>query len=480
MAAQPEFTDARLGIVRGISYGLFGKPDQFVPQARRLGAGILRVYFFWSQIEPRPGEYTWNAVDALLDQLDGDAEVWITLCSSSPWATRTPTDFLPPSPALDVRTYAEFVRRTVEHCGGRVRYWQCDNEPSNTALLWSGTADEYLAQLKAMHSAVKAADPDAVVVLGGCGYDLLSSPTDSEQRRFFDRVADGGRDAFEVFDVHLYGDPYCIPEYVETARALMLAHKYLKPVMAGEYSGPSLLEFPEVEAELQSALAQAFAAPPAPQSTKSLAAQTTQDTPERRAMKALYARMADLPPKVQMFMDGCPPDLEAKRHRIACRQLVTRNVLALANGIRRTLYWNLAPEVPGPVDRYILMALLVGKLPLMDYRGTSLEVRYPEAETFELMSKHLQGVERVTPVQTENADVFAFRVDRAAREPVYVVWDRRDAFDGESESPREVALPWPSGTAQAVDAFGVTCEARVQSGEVRLQVTDTPVFVSST
>jgi hypothetical protein len=28
----------RLGIVRGISYGLFGKPDEFVPQLRELGA----------------------------------------------------------------------------------------------------------------------------------------------------------------------------------------------------------------------------------------------------------------------------------------------------------------------------------------------------------------------------------------------------------------------------------------------------------
>ena len=28
----------RLGVVRGISYGLFGPPGEFVPQARALGA----------------------------------------------------------------------------------------------------------------------------------------------------------------------------------------------------------------------------------------------------------------------------------------------------------------------------------------------------------------------------------------------------------------------------------------------------------
>ncbi len=165
----------RLGIVRGISYGLFGPPDEFLPQARGLGAGLVRAYVYWGQVERTPGEDDWSVVDALLDQLDGTEEVWVTVCSSSSWATRQPTDFLPPSPAHDLATYASFVRRLVTHCAGRVHYWQCDNEPSNTGLLWAGTAPEYLAQLKAMYAAAKEADPAASVVLGGCGYDVLSA-----------------------------------------------------------------------------------------------------------------------------------------------------------------------------------------------------------------------------------------------------------------------------------------------------------------
>jgi len=94
----------RLGVVRGISYGLFGPPGEFVPQARAVGAGLIRAYLYWSQVEPEPGQYRWETVDALLGQLGGDEELWITLCSSSPWGTRQPTDFLPPSPALDQPT----------------------------------------------------------------------------------------------------------------------------------------------------------------------------------------------------------------------------------------------------------------------------------------------------------------------------------------------------------------------------------------
>src|SRR4051794_34622640 len=105
--------DIRLGVVRGISYGLFGPPGEFGPQARTLGAGLVRVYLYWSQVEPEPGQYRWDTVDALLGQLDDDTELWITLCSSSRWGTRQPTDFLPPSPALDQDAYAEFVRQVV-------------------------------------------------------------------------------------------------------------------------------------------------------------------------------------------------------------------------------------------------------------------------------------------------------------------------------------------------------------------------------
>src|SRR4051794_31543291 len=120
----------RAGVVRGISYGLFGPPDGFVPAARALGAGLVRAYVYWGQVEPRPGEYRWDVVDALLDQLDGGTEAWITLCSSSPWATRRATDFLPPSPAHELGAYRAFVAAVVRRCAGRVRYWQCDNEPS--------------------------------------------------------------------------------------------------------------------------------------------------------------------------------------------------------------------------------------------------------------------------------------------------------------------------------------------------------------
>jgi len=469
----------RFGVVRGISYGLFGPPDAFVAPARALGAGLLRAYIYWGQVEPKPGQFVWDVVDALLAQLDGDEEVWITVSSSSPWATVRPTDFLPPSPAHDLAAYGAFVRRLVSHCKGRVHYWQCDNEPSNVGLTWAGTAAEYVAQLTELYRAVKEVAPAAAVVLGGCGYDVFSSEEGSASRTFFEYLVSAGRDAYDLFDAHFYGDPMRIPEFVATAERLMRAGGAVKPIVAGEYGGPILFEFPELEPVLQQTLTAAFAAPPGNLDTAELKAQLAAETPERRALAALYRRMAELPPRLQMFMDGCPPELEAKRHRIACRQVVMRNLLLLAAGVRRTLCWNLAPEVPSFSDPYQMMQLLFGKLALMDFEGRELVRRRPAGDTFARFVGHMAGSQRVTRLDLAGRpSVHAFEVERAGRAPLLVLWDQRDTFDGEDQPPVAVTVPYRAAGASAVDALGQPHDVRIGDGTLGLDLSVTPVLIT--
>ena len=465
----------RLGIVRGITYGLFGKPDQFLPQLRELGAGLVRVYFYWSQVEPEPGRWTFDAVDAFLEQLEGSEEVWVTVSSSSRWATRQATDFLPPSPARDLEVYRRFVDRLVRHCAGRVRYWQCDNEPSGVGLVWAGTAEEYVAQLKVMYQAVKEADPQAAVVLGGAPFGLPESPPDGPERQFFDVLLRDGRDHFDVFDLHLYGEASRIPADIETARGLMRGYGYEKPLVAGEYNAPWPNLYPEAVTAMQSAMAAAFAG-----GLDLSGDQGSGQTPEQAAMASLYQRMDTLPPQLQMFMRGCPKELEDKRHRINCREIVMRNLLALASGVRRTICWNLAPEVPGYENHLSMMDLLFGKFALMDYEGAELSRRHPAADTFALVARHLTDVDSVVRIEVPGRPgMYLFEVRRRDREPLLVVWDHRDSFSGEDDPPVPFDWPWPATRATATDAFGRLGPAEVLDGRVRLRVSVTPLFVTA-
>jgi hypothetical protein len=158
-------------------------------------------------------------------------------------------------------------------------------------------------------------------------------------------------------------------------------------------------------------------------------------------MAALDERMATLPPQLQMFLRGCPPELEAKRHRIDRREIVMRNLLALAAGVRRPVCWKQAPDIPGYQNPLSVMDLLFGKFTLMDDED---------------------GAAR-----------------RAGRGPLLVVWRQRDSFHGEDHPPAAFASPWPAAAASAVDALGRPQPAEVADGRVHVQVSLAPLFIAA-
>ena len=473
--------DIRLGIARGISYGMFGPTEQILAPMRELGAGLARVYVYWSQVEPRPGALRLDGRGRLLAQLSDEEELWLTVCSSSSWGTRTPTDFLPPSPALDAGAYRRFVSALVARCRGRVRYWQCDNEPSNVGLLWAGTAGEYAAQLAVFHDAVKASDPSAAVVLGGCGYDALSSPPDGPARAFFDEVLAVAGASFDLFDVHLYDHPARIPVHIATVRDMMRRHGCERPVVVGEYNGPTLFELPELDGVLQETMATAFAGgDDLALSTGELVASAAVETPERRALKMLYAAIDTLPPALQMFMAGCPPELDALRDRINCREIVSRNLFALSEGVRRTVCWHLAPEVGDYEDPFTMMELMHGKLPLMAYEDGRLARRRPPADSFRRLVAHLTGADSVTRVGDDGSpEICAFVVNRPERGALTVVWKDGDLVSGEQEAPVTLEWPWPGDTVVANNALGERVTVSLEGGRVRLDASVTPTFLES-
>jgi hypothetical protein len=463
------------GVGWGFMYGYQDFPAlPYLPELREVGGGLTKVYLFWQQVEPEKGRYDWQAVDAFINQLTTPEEGLIALFSSSLWAVQRPAGLLPPSPAIVLEDYYRFVRDLVIHCNGRVRYWQNDAEPNNP-IFWAGSKEEYVAQLKVFYRAVKDADPDAVVVVGG--YDGLFNPpgmppmvNQQAGLDFFDYVLRESAGAFDLFDLRLYNNPYTIPACVEYMRQRMREFGVEKPVICTEYGGPAFFAFAENRQYIP--LIASWAKSGMDTNSEGLPAE---DKTGKNTIEALYQKMPALAPQTQMFMQDCPPELQARYERIQARELVTRTLLALSAGVQKLIYWQFAAG-KGPRDD--LMDLMYGKIGLLEFAEGRAAKWRPIAAVYQHMTKQLAGVSHVTRIPCpDQPSIFLFQVDRAGRAPLFVAWEQRDPFSGEDISPVRVQIPWKGNRATAVDIMGNIVPVEEVEGAVVLPVGDTPVYV---
>jgi len=467
-----------LGVAAGFLYGYQGTPAfSFMPALREIGAGLSKIYVFWNQIEPEPGKFSWDAVDNFVGQLNSPEEGLIAIFSSSTWATRQCATMLPPSPAKNPDEYYRVVLETVKRYAGRVRYWQNDAEPNNP-IYWAGSKEEFVTQLKLFYRAVKDADSEAVVVVGG--YDGLFGPPGTHQfpnqqagLNFFDYVLREGCTDFDLFDMRIYGDPYTICARVEIMREKMRAQGFEKAVICTEYGGPNLFEFAENRTYIPVVVAWSQAVV-----SGNVQGEEASGLLQPNPVEALYAEMSTLAPQTRMFMQGCEADLEEKYQRIQARSLVMRNLLALSCGVQKTIYWDLPRMSLSGQSRNHIMALMYGKVGLFEFADGQLGSRTTSAQAFARMSRTLRGVRQVRRIELiGKPEIFLFEVQRHGSSTAYVVWERRDAFSGEELPATALEFPWRYPAATAADALGHVVPTTVQGGVVRLAVSLTPIFL---
>lgn len=471
-----------IGVAGGVSHGLLGMPEDFGTAARRLNAGLVRASVHWGQVEPEPGRFDWTVVDRLLDQVAGWGRLWLTVCSSSLWATRTSTGSLPSSPPRDPAAYVRFLTALIEHCAGRVDFWQCESEPS-TGLLWAGSAAEYAELLAAFADTVRSVRPDppssrlkpgspsvvgtprqGEIVLGGLGPDGLDSAPGSEAWRFLDLVSRTAGECFDLVDVHLYDDPSRIPARLAAVRDLLERNDCSRPLVVGEYGGPTIFGFSEAQRVVQQVLAE--------------------PTGGEEALGELDRRMPELPTELQQFLEGCPAEVAARRDRIACRELVTRNLLALAEGAVGTVYARLAPELLDQSDLDHLLGLALAKLPLLEFTDGHLVEAQPAAASFRMLAAALAGataVRRISLGDRPEVNAFDVTFTDGPERALQVLWrDDSDPFTGDSDLHEAYEWHWVHPELHAADAFAQPVPLPAwASGRLAVPLSATPVLLST-
>jgi hypothetical protein len=216
--------------------------------ARQAGFDTVVQLFSWRQIEPTRGQYHWQYPDEVVRGAEYyGLDLVVRLDQHPDWASRVTSALN--APPDDPADYARFVSTVATRYRGRVKAYIIWNEP-NLAREWGGRRPDpagYVALLGVAYQAVKAADPNALVVSAGLAPTNHRDDTAMDDRAFLEAMYQaGGQSYFDVLGAHPYGfayppdDPHDTHEGLNTARledlrAIMLEYgDGDKPVWATE------------------------------------------------------------------------------------------------------------------------------------------------------------------------------------------------------------------------------------------------------
>ena len=208
-------------------------------QAQAAGVQVVRhAAVSWAAVEPErtePPTYHWEALAELEGELvaarEAGLEVVLLVLYTPDWAQAVPGHSCGAIREDRLDAFAEFLQAAVQRYREPpfgIRYWELFNEPDvDPALVgpdsgfgcWGDETDEFYGgrtfgrMLQAAYPAIKAADPQAVLILGG----LLLDDAESLPGQFLRGVLEGGGGAY--FDVlAFHGYTFYDPEFYDWDR----------------------------------------------------------------------------------------------------------------------------------------------------------------------------------------------------------------------------------------------------------------------
>jgi hypothetical protein len=177
--------------------------DKFDDRMVDLGVCWVRPeVLVWNLAEPEKGKFDWSRTDAVLNENNrNNIDMVVTIKSFNRWdqgKERGGGDIL----VKDIDAYQTFLQKAVKRYPF-VKAWQIGNEP-DFQRSWADTPENFLTLMKVSYQAIKRANPDALVVIGG-----VSDPNDLSEGFWPEIFKQLGRlkekeRYFDVFDAHWF------------------------------------------------------------------------------------------------------------------------------------------------------------------------------------------------------------------------------------------------------------------------------------
>jgi Tol biopolymer transport system component len=171
-----------------------------------MGFNWAKGYVNWATVEPEPGEFRWIDPDNVVKAF-GDQQLNILLRVHGTPAWARPAETLLSHPPDDLTNFADFLTELATRYKGQVKAYEIWNEP-NLYYEWGNLKPDpaaYTEMLKTAYTAIKAVDPEVLVISGGLATTGDGSPTAYGDLDFLQAMYDAGaKGHFDALGSHPY------------------------------------------------------------------------------------------------------------------------------------------------------------------------------------------------------------------------------------------------------------------------------------
>ncbi|MHB0877179.1 MAG: cellulase family glycosylhydrolase [Anaerolineae bacterium] len=146
-----------------------GQAGQVMNMVTGMGFNWVKQQIEWFRFEPSKGNYQWGGIDEIVNAANAaGVNVLLSVVKAPTWARPAGADTSVAGPPANPQDYADFIGAMAAHFRGRVGAYEIWNE-QNLHYEWGNQAIDpaaYMSLLKVAYAAVKANDPNALVISG--------------------------------------------------------------------------------------------------------------------------------------------------------------------------------------------------------------------------------------------------------------------------------------------------------------------------